>query len=57
MEVEREGPVYMISGTRDTLPPELFRARQNHIDIIAAQTQVFIWKVLNSSRLVGLPWQ
>ncbi len=29
----------------------------NYIDIIAAETQVFLWKVLNSSRLVVLPWQ
>ncbi len=26
-------------------------------DIIAAETQVFIWKVLNLSRLVRLLWQ
>ena len=50
------GAVYMISGTRDTLPPELPLARQNHIHIIAAETQVFTWKVLNSPRLVGSPW-
>ncbi len=42
----------MISGTRDTLPPELFRVGQNYIDNIAAE-QVFIWKVLHSSPLVG----
>ena len=37
----------MVLGTRDTLPPEPFCARQNYIDIIARQK-----RVLNSSRLV-----
>ncbi len=46
-------PVYMISGTRGTLSTKLLRTRQNyiHINIITAETQVFKWKVLNSSRL------
>ncbi len=39
----------MVSGTRYTL----FLTRQNYIDIIAAK----MWKVLNSSRPVELPWQ
>ena len=44
---------FRVQGTPQT--PELFWAKKNYIDVIAAETQVFLWKVFNSSRLVGYP--
>ena len=48
MHTHKLGAVYMVSGTRDTLPPEPFCARQNYIDIIAAETR---FKLVSAGRV------